>query len=158
MKKTNKGFSMVELIIVIAIMAILAGALAPALIKYINKSRLSTDVSNAQQLASAIQEALSTDKGNNAASDRTTENSSAFYGAQGADMQTELASILSSAAFQGKNGDGKVGKAKKDLGGNTLGQQFFIELQTSTNSLNIWVGQTDADHLAYPTVGSSLTD
>lgn len=29
----NEGFSLVELIIVIAIMAILAGALAPALIK-----------------------------------------------------------------------------------------------------------------------------
>ena len=34
MKKTNnKGFSLVELIIVIAIMAILAGAIAPALIR-----------------------------------------------------------------------------------------------------------------------------
>ena len=33
----NEGFSLVELIIVIAIMAILAGALAPALIKYIKK-------------------------------------------------------------------------------------------------------------------------
>ena len=32
----NKGFSLVELIIVIAIMAILAGALAPALIKYLS--------------------------------------------------------------------------------------------------------------------------
>jgi type IV pilus assembly protein PilA len=38
----NAGFSLIELIIVIAIMAILAGALAPALIKYIKKSREST--------------------------------------------------------------------------------------------------------------------
>lgn len=58
-KMNNKGFSMVELIIVIAIMAILAGALAPTLIKYVNKSRMSSDVSNAQQVASAVQEAYS---------------------------------------------------------------------------------------------------
>ncbi|MDD6404664.1 MAG: prepilin-type N-terminal cleavage/methylation domain-containing protein [Clostridiales bacterium] len=59
MKKNNKGFSLVELIIVIAIMAILAGALAPALIKYINKSRRSTDIQNADSLRTAVQTALS---------------------------------------------------------------------------------------------------
>jgi len=57
MKMNNKGFSMVELIIVIAIMAILVGAIAPTLIKYVNKSRMSSDASNAQTLASAMQEA-----------------------------------------------------------------------------------------------------
>ena len=58
MKKNNKGFSLVELIIVIAIMAILAGAIAPALIKYIDKSRKSNDVSSAKTIKTAVETAL----------------------------------------------------------------------------------------------------
>lgn len=54
-KKNNKGFSLVELIVVIAIMAVLVGILAPTLIKYVDKSRRSTDVKNASEYMSAIQ-------------------------------------------------------------------------------------------------------
>ncbi len=53
-KRNNKGFSLVELIIVIAIMAILAGVLAPQFVKYIGRSRISTDIQNAQQIATAL--------------------------------------------------------------------------------------------------------
>ena len=54
----NKGFSLVELIIVIAIMAILAAAIAPALIRYIDKSRRSDDVAAAETINTATQAAL----------------------------------------------------------------------------------------------------
>ena len=54
MKRDNKGFSLVELIIVIAIMAILVGVMAPALLKYVEKSRVTSD----QELLNAIYTAV----------------------------------------------------------------------------------------------------
>ncbi len=54
-KKNNKGFSLVELIVVIAIMAVLVGVLAPQFIKYVEQSRASTDLDNCQAIISAVQ-------------------------------------------------------------------------------------------------------
>ena len=51
---TNKGFSLVELIIVIAIMAVLVGVLAPQFLKYVEQSRNSTDRDNAAAMESAF--------------------------------------------------------------------------------------------------------
>ncbi|MBO5161527.1 MAG: prepilin-type N-terminal cleavage/methylation domain-containing protein [Lachnospiraceae bacterium] len=53
---TNKGFSLVELIIVIAIMAVLVGVLAPQYIKYLDKSKISAD----KQLTDSIRQAMTT--------------------------------------------------------------------------------------------------
>lgn len=52
---TNKGFSLVELIIVIAIMAVLVGVLAPQFLKYVERSRKSTDCQNVASIVTALQ-------------------------------------------------------------------------------------------------------
>ena len=56
----RKGFSLVELIIVIAIMAILVGVMAPMLIRYIEKSNVSADV----QLCDTVREAINIARSN----------------------------------------------------------------------------------------------
>ncbi len=46
MKRDNHGFSLVELIVVVLIMAIVAVALAPQVMKWVENSRIATDMEN----------------------------------------------------------------------------------------------------------------
>ena len=150
-KMNNKGFSMVELIIVIAIMAILAAALAPALIKYINKSRLSTDVSTGTSIASAIQTALSNESAFN---DCQAVSNASFGGSAAANpfsnkMSTEVADTMDPAKC--------VVKSKKDMDGSAFGSDaFLVTVDPTANKVEVYVG--DTSHMCSPSVAKSLTE
>lgn len=53
-KKDNKGFTLVELVIVVAILAILVGLLAPQYTKYVEKSRKTADANNLEEIVKQI--------------------------------------------------------------------------------------------------------
>lgn len=54
-KKDNKGFTLVELVIVVAILAILVGILAPQYTKYVEKSRKAADANNLEEIVKQLQ-------------------------------------------------------------------------------------------------------
>ena len=59
MKKNNKGFTLVELIVVLVILAILAAILVPALLGYIDRAREKQYVLDAKSALTAAQAELS---------------------------------------------------------------------------------------------------
>ena len=81
MKKTNnKGFSLVELIVVVAIMAVLIGVLAPQFLRYVEKSRIQKDNSAIAEIANACKIAMADETINtNTTSGTTVAASSAEF-------------------------------------------------------------------------------
>lgn len=57
-KKDNKGFSLVELIVVVAIMAVLMGILVPTLVRNVEKSKKQKDLSGIEEIRSTMEKCL----------------------------------------------------------------------------------------------------
>lgn len=78
-KMNNKGFSLVELIVVIAIMAVLVGVLAPQFIKYVEKSRESTDLTNLDSIKTVVESYFADKEGTDLPTEATIDGASGTY-------------------------------------------------------------------------------
>ena len=135
--KNNKGFSLVELIIVIAIMAILVGVMAPQLIKYIEKSKVSADTQAADSVHTAVLTAMM---------DPEVVNSSLYNGST-----IITGNVTAATALTTTSSDPVASAAGEILGGsfattdlkstNASGISFAV---TGNNTVSVWVAGSDS--------------
>lgn len=104
MKKMNKkGFSLVELIVVVAIMGVLVGVLAPSLLRYVEKTRIQKDAAAVAEVSNAVVIAMADEAVFNATPNGSTvliESGKAIdvtttgTGADATKLEAELASTI----------------------------------------------------------------
>ena len=130
-KSNNKGFSLVELIVVIAIMAVLVGVLAPAYLKYVENSRKNKDELNAEEIRHAVEIilaeegvydklAVTSDTDKTATITITDANSAAASTFTGSPANTDVIAAAKKAVgekldFTSKEYNGKVLEVKIDI-------------------------------------------
>lgn len=78
-KNSNDGFSLVELIVVIVILAILIGVTIGGIYQYVNKARINTDLNNASSIESALSVLIGNDRVGKELQAWTIENQKKYY-------------------------------------------------------------------------------
>ena len=138
--RKNKGFSLVELIIVIAIMAILIGVMAPQLIKYIEKSKVSSDT----QLCGTVQTAIVTAMSDPEVNDATDYDSTVNTKWTNKNCTVgDLTGTPGSAALEviGETSAANINSGLKSYNAKTNGIHFDV---LDGNSVSVWIPNTDA--------------
>lgn len=112
-KRNNKGFSLVELIVVIAVMAVLVVVLAPAYLRYVDKAKVQKDVSAVSEVVQSIKIAASeldvADEITEAGIDVVVKDATAITAAGAPELLKEIqATVGDSVTFNSSAMDGKT--------------------------------------------------
>jgi len=158
MKTSNKGFSLVELIIVIAIMAILAAAIAPALIRYIDKSRKADDVTAAGTINSAVSSALANEDAYDEI--QSVAENKAFIQAKSADTKTPgkfeaVSGSYPTFIYEVNSNVGGTPTVKYKKNGAGAGKWIWEVGITASGKPIVWINNGSTSYELQPTIHPS---
>lgn len=129
----KKGFSLVELIIVMAIMAILVGVVASQVLPYMEKSRQSKDQQILSSLCTDITSAIA-QSGESCAGGSAALTSLATIAND--KTVTELSSLRSDKSLADINGESSAALGSKLMKGKTIN----VEVNNSNGKIAVWAG------------------
>ena len=138
LKQSNAGFTLVELIVVIAILGVLAAVLVPQYIQYVEKSKAATDMNTAATIEQAV---------NVLCADGTITTAGTFVWdtAAGGLTTTGFASNTPAiTAASVTNITGAVGAAKSNVAKNAATLVYQVSFSGSVPSVKVFNTAADA--------------
>lgn len=158
MKKDNKGFTLVELIVVIVILGILAAILVPALLGYIDKAKNQQDQLNAKTCLTAVKSELAEYYGKGKSS-YATKNNAEDTSALADDFKTTVKDLAELATGDKlsvvmNSGSGREKYTVKELYYMKSGSSFYLKFDSATNE---WTEEDAGENgKNFPTGGLSI--
>ncbi|MCQ2521304.1 MAG: prepilin-type N-terminal cleavage/methylation domain-containing protein [Lachnospiraceae bacterium] len=148
----NNGFSLVELIIVIAIMAILVGILAPNVLRQLEKAKVSNDLETLSTICASIEygltdQAIMNDPASQALAnyiDTTTTPIPITIFSQPTYASCELVNYIKEASKIGDfTQNGIMDRIKSRTTANSM--VYFCRRGTAINPIVMWITETDSE-------------
>lgn len=129
----KKGFSLVELIIVMAIMAILVGVVASQVLPYMEKSRQSKDQQILSSLCTDITSAIAQSGESCTGGSNTLANLASVANSK---TVTELSSLRSDKSLADINSESAGALGSKLM----KGKSIYVEVNNTNGKIAVWVG------------------